>query len=293
MAKRTKKIKRGTAAATQVPLKAKRPPDWPVVALAGVGMAVTAYLTGVHWWDGSPAFCEVGSSCDVIQQSRWSTVLGLPLALWGFLTYALIGLIAYRPLVPAKRWTWLWRISVVGLAISLYLTLAGIIALQAVCIWCLISLAVIAGIFTLLLLQRPPAAPGTPWWNLPLNSTVLAIVVVTLLHLYYNSDLLSPPPDPRLEALAVHLNETGARYYGASWCVSCQRQTRMFRDAGDELPYVECSPFGQGGVLASACAAADIRSFPTWIIDDERFEGVLEPEELARRSGFDWEAAAR
>jgi hypothetical protein len=52
------------------------------------------------------------------------------------------------------------------------------------------------------------------------------------------------------------------------------------------LPYVECdarSPVAQ----LSRCQAADVRRYPTWIIKDARFEGVLTLEELARASGFE------
>lgn len=289
MAKKSKKTN-PSATSAKISTKKLPGPDWAILGLAGVGVAITAYLTGVAWWGAGPLLCEPGSSCDVIQQSRWSTVLGLPLSLWGFLVYLVLAFIAFRPMAPAKRWTWLWRISVAGLAMSLYLTLVGIIALNAVCLWCLASLGVIASIFTVLALQRPPAAatPGAPWWHLPLNSAIMAVVVVALMHIYYNSDLLTPPPDARLQALAEHLDETGARYYGASWCASCQQQGRLFRDAAEALPYIECSPFGQGGPMASACVQQNITGFPTWIIGDQRYEGILQPEELARYSGFDW-----
>ncbi len=272
---------------------AGRAPDMPVLALAILGMLITGYLTGVAWWETSPAFCSTGSSCDIIQQSRWSRVLGLPLALWGFLLYALIAYLAYRPMSRLRRWKRLWSPSLIGVAISLYLTLTGIIALDAVCLWCLASLVIISAIFIKVAIKRPPSAPDVPWSNWLMNSGILVLVVVGGLHVYYNySDMLKPKQDPRLEALASHLDQAGAEFYGAFWCVNCQEQKRVFGDAADALPYTECSPTGRNGPMAFACIDQNIESFPTWIINDKRYVGVLDPEELARYSGFDWSAKA-
>lgn len=271
-----------------------RSPDLPVLILAALGMAITAYLTGVSWWEAAPAFCSAGSGCDVIQHSRWSSILGLPLALWGFALYAVIAVVAYRPMSRLKRWKRLWSPALAGVAISLYLTLVGLIALNALCIWCLASLVIISAIFATLIVRRPPSAPDVPWSNWLLNSGILVVVVIGALHAYYNyNDLLRPPQDPRLEALALHLDESGAQYYGAFWCTNCQEQRRLFGDAANALPYTECSPNGRGSQPAFACLDQGIESYPTWIIGGERIVGVLKPEELARRTGFDWETTPK
>lgn len=291
MAKRSPKNKKITAQSKggKSSGRPSHPPDWLIVALAGVGMVLTAYLTGVAWWGETPAFCSAGSSCDLIQQSRWSTVLGLPLALWGFVLYALVAFFAYRPIAPMKRWKRVWGVSLMGMVLSVYLTLVGVISLDAVCLWCLLSLIIITCIFAINTFRRPAAAPEMPWWNWLLNSAIAALLAVVALHLYYNSDWLSPPPDPRLAPLAAHLDESGATFYGASWCTSCQRQKRAFGESAEQLPYVECSPFGRGGAMAAACTQAGVTNFPTWIVNDKKVVGVLEPEELARLSGFDWQ----
>jgi hypothetical protein len=36
----------------------------------------------------------------------------------------------------------------------------------------------------------------------------------------------------------------------------------------------------------SRCARAQVQRFPTWVIGDTRFEGVVSLEDLARASGF-------
>jgi uncharacterized membrane protein len=266
-------------------------PNWPVLGLAGTGMALTAYLSILAWLGGGGAIlCGPESGCDVIQQSRWSMVLGLPLAAWGFLLYGLMAGLAWRGTQRLKDWKKLWTLALIALAISLYLTIIGIWQLGAVCLWCLGSLGIISAIFALLTVKRPAQAPGTSWSNWWLNRGVVAILMVGALHFYYNYDnLLSTPADEQLTSLAVHLTETGARYYGAFWCAACQQQNALFGNAKEHLPYTECTPDGRHGSVALECIRADIRNFPTWIIDGERHIGVLEPRELAQHSGFNWD----
>ena len=63
------------------------PLDMALLGLAGVGIVLTAYLTYGAWFGVHPAFCSEGSGCDLVQNSRWATFFGLPMAFWGLLTY--------------------------------------------------------------------------------------------------------------------------------------------------------------------------------------------------------------
>jgi uncharacterized membrane protein len=279
------------AAATRTDPQARHPaPDWPAVVIAGIGLLITAYLSIVALSGAPPALCSTGSSCDLIQQSHWSRLFGIPIALWGFLTYALILLAALLPSTRLRRWRRLWTLSVVGLAVSLYLTAIGLIELQAVCGWCLASLATMGTLFVLVSLRRPAAAPGAPWLNWSMSHAALLLAVLGVMQLYY-SGLFSPRPEPRLQALALHLKESGALFYGASWCPTCNQQKALFGGAAKDLPYVECSPGGRGGPLALDCLNAGIQNYPTWIIRGRRYPELMQPDDLARRTGFDWEAA--
>jgi len=271
--------------------KAQRQPDWPVLGLALFGMLVTAWLTIAASTTSGLPLCAEGSGCDIIQASRWSTLFGIPVALFGFLTYAVIALISFEMRPSTKRWRRQWFISLVGVTVSVYLTAIGLIELQAVCFWCLVSLLTISAIFVWLTVKRPAAGPGQPWRDWLINTGATTLVVLAVMHLHY-SGLLGPGmgrEDPQLQALATHLDEEGARYYGASWCPACQEQEDLFGASSDRLPFVECHPRGRGGLMASACVSAGIESFPTWIINGERHEGILTPEELAQLSDFDWE----
>lgn len=285
------KAKQGSNARAKMPRRPRRrrfAPDWPVLGLAGAGMLVTAYLTATSSASATPLFCAEGSACDLIQQSHWSILFGLPVALWGFLLYGLIALVAGLGQARLKRWQRLWLLAFLGTVFSLYLTAAGWLALNAFCLWCLVSLGIIAAILAVLTFTRPESAPGMPWAGFLAGQGAMVAVVLVLLHAFY-AGWFQPPEDPRLRALAEQLERSGAVYYGASWCPSCQEQNRRFGQAARHLPYVECSPQGRGGVVAFECVANDISSYPTWVIGGRRFERLLEPEELARRVRFDWD----
>jgi len=259
--------------------------DWIVAAIAAVGVMVTAYLTAIAWSGTAPVLCSEGGGCDLIQRSQWSTLLALPVALWGLGLYGVLVLLSLVPMTRLRRWQRSWSIALLGVAISLYLTAAGAISLEAFCPWCLFSLALIATIFVLLTLRRPPSAPRWRGWLV--NHGLFVGVLLLALHLHW-SGMFQPRAEPRMTALAQHLDATGAKFYGAFWCPSCREQKKLFGGAADALPYVECSPAGRQGGMAFECVNAEIRDFPTWIIRGRRYEQIMQPDELATRSGFRW-----
>ena len=286
----TSDARRASAGApAQVPHVRGPAARWPFL-LAVAGMLVTAYLTLVAWRGDSAALCSEGSGCDVVQGSAWSSVLGMPVALWGFALYVLLALVAWRSGNAQLRWRRLWRLSLLGLAVSVYLTLAGWIALQAFCVWCLASLAIITALFVVVSLQRPQGAPGVPRQPWLIGNALLVVAVLGLLHVLATG-LPQRPESPRMTALVAHLDSMGVKYYGASWCSNCQRQKRLFGASAERLPYVECAPNGRGGAVAFECTSAGISAYPTWVIRGEHVSEVLQPERLAELTGFDWDAA--
>ncbi len=276
---------------TPSPGTAVRPPDRPVLVLAALGVAVTAYLSWVAISGQSIALCTEGSGCDIVQNSRWARLLGLPMATWGLGLYALILLTAWLPASPLKRWRRLASLAMIGVAISLYLTAVGLWALDAVCAWCLTSTALMLLTLLVVLVRRPASAPGGSWTAWFLNAALIGLIAAGAVHAW-QTDLLRPE-NPRLRALAEHLDRSDARFYGTFWCPACQQQKRLFGPAAARLPYFECSPSGRTGAIAMECLAQDIRGYPTWIISGRRFQQVLEPQQLARHSGFDWDGYGR
>ena len=265
-----------------------RSPDWPVVGLALLGIAITAYLSVVSITSAALVGCASGSSCDLVQQSQWSTLFGLPVALWGLGLYLLVAAVAFAARPGPKRWQMLWWLSLFGLAFSVYLGLVAWIALDAVCAWCTASLLVLLALFVYQSLGRPAAEGREPWPTFLASRSAVVLVALLALHGVY-AGWFQTAEDPRLEALAQHLERVGATYYGASWCPVCQQQGAAFGRSIDRLPYVECSPEGRNGPMAFECARAEVRSYPTWVIGSQRFERKLTPQELAELTRFDWE----
>ncbi|WP_083537932.1 vitamin K epoxide reductase family protein [Pseudoxanthomonas mexicana] len=268
------------------------PPDRVMLALAVLGLLITGYLAWTAGSDSPSAFCTGDGGCDAIQRSGWSTLLGLPMALWGFGLYAVVVLVSLAPKAsPLLRWQRQWRLVLLGLAISVYLTAVGAFVLDAFCVGCLASLAVLAAMFVWLQLRRPASAPAQPWGRWWAVQAVPVLLVVALLHVQQSGLLHQRPESRRAAALAQHLSDYGAKFYGASWCTECSRQKREFGHAADRLPYVECAPGGRSSPMTSTCASAGVTVFPTWVIDGIEHQGVMAPQQLAVLTRFDWDKA--
>lgn len=262
--------------------------DHGLLGLAIAGIALTAYLTLVAWFGARPAFCGAESDCDLVQQSRWATLLGMPIAFWGLLTYALLARLVWRLRTRPSAWRMALAVSAVGAAVSWYLTSVSVLVIEATCAWCLASFAIANALFVLVLLRRPAHMPEHAWArSLPASAGAAAVAVLALA--VYFGGLIDPavgPEKPYLKGLAQHLRDTGARFYGAYWCPTCQKQKDLFEASVERLPYVECTPDGRNGVRNFDCVTNDINEYPTWVIDGRRYTGLLPVANLAALSGF-------
>lgn len=259
--------------------------DVVLLVLAGIGILLTSYLTYVAWFEAHSAFCSEGSGCDLVQASRWATLLGIPMAFWGWLTYVMLAYVIWRAKRKPGSWTVVVFVAVCGFAISAYLTTVSVLEIEATCPYCLASFAIMTTITILALVRQPPN------WSTSLKEAlVIAALLVGGLHLHYSGvfDAAAGPEDPQLQALAIHLADKGVKFYGAYWCPRCQQQKAVFEASAKRLPYVECSSGGRGSALTKACAAENVKSYPTWIIGERRLTGLQTPRSLAAATGFDW-----
>lgn len=122
---------------------------WVTLALSLAGIAVSAYLTWVHYEEDA-LVCGLGD-CTLVQNSEYATLMGVPIAILGLLMYlAILGLAALRLLRPvfADRATAaIFGVSLAGLLYSLYLTYVEIWVIEAICQWCVVSAIITALIF--------------------------------------------------------------------------------------------------------------------------------------------------
>lgn len=257
-------------------------PDLPILVVALAGLAVAGYLTWIKWSGTGALFCTAGSGCDIVQASRYAIFLGVPTALWGALAYLALGILSLLGLEGRK-----WRAAVVlasgAVGFSAYLTYLSIIQLGATCLYCLVSAGLSVLLLALLVLRRPRApagARGLPQAVLGAGAAVAAIVL--------GAFVFAAGPagaTPYQLALARHLAQSKAVFYGAYWCPHCQEQKHQFGGAAGLLPYVECDPKGPNP-QPERCERAGVRVFPTWDIGGSRREGVQSLEALAEASGL-------
>jgi uncharacterized membrane protein len=263
------------------------------VALSGVGILLTAYLSWAALTGTGVQGCAAGGGCDLVLSSRWATLLGLPTSLWGLLGYAALAGIAFIRR-SETHWSWAFTVAFFGVCYSVYLTFVSLTILGSACPYCLTSLALMSAALALVVLQRPPETAHRSWVGLVGARGALAAVVILVLHANYAAPQAEPlgPEDPAIRALAEHLSDEGALFYGASWCPHCQEQKRIFGASAERLPYIECSLGGPNAPQSASCRAAGIRSYPTWIINGRAFVGqVLTLAQLAQESGFEGAAS--
>jgi len=113
----------------------------PILALLGVG--ISGYLTYVKL-SATQAVCLGLGECETVQNSPYSVILGIPIAVLGLLTYlAIIALWwwsqdeqrPYADLAPMI----LFGITLFGFLYSAYLTYLELFVLKAICPWCVAS----------------------------------------------------------------------------------------------------------------------------------------------------------
>jgi uncharacterized membrane protein len=108
-----------------------------VAAIATLGLAVSGYLTWIHY-AGIKPICTGGSGgCEQVQRSTYAELAGVPVAVLGVAGYALI-LIASRVPGEAGRAATA-GIALVGFGFSAYLTYRELFTIDAICQWCVAS----------------------------------------------------------------------------------------------------------------------------------------------------------
>jgi len=127
-----------------------------ICSVVGLGASAAAAYTHYHLlYDPSyRSFCDVNEtiSCTQVYLSRFSTVRGIPVALFGataFVAAALLSIsgLTARPAVRENVPGYLFVLSTLSLATILYLGYASFVLLKAVCLLCLTTYAAVIGLF--------------------------------------------------------------------------------------------------------------------------------------------------
>ena len=110
-----------------------------MAGLAVVGLAISAYLTYVHYAEIQP-FCTGISDCERVQTSDWALIAGVPVALAGLIGYLAILAALWVPGENGRLATALAAFT--GFGYSAYLTWVELFRIDAICQWCIISAAI-------------------------------------------------------------------------------------------------------------------------------------------------------
>jgi uncharacterized membrane protein len=107
-----------------------------LAALSVAGLLVSAYLTWTHLRGVAPVCVGGTSGCGTVQTSRYSEILGVPVAALGLAGYASLLLSA---LLKGEAGVFFGLfVALVGVLFSGYLTWLELFVIEAICQWCVV-----------------------------------------------------------------------------------------------------------------------------------------------------------
>lgn len=138
---------------------------WLVLLLSFFGLSDSAYLAKGAI-TGDPLICNIEnlSGCNIVAQSPYSQLFGIPLADFGLVFYGLLFILAaveilYR-FVHVRRA--IQGIAALGLIASAYFMFIQLSIINALCIYCIASAGITFLIFILSYFIEPLAPKGSP-----------------------------------------------------------------------------------------------------------------------------------
>lgn len=107
--------------------------------LTAIGFADATYLTVEHYTNKIPP-CSIGS-CETVLSSQYASVLGLPVSLYGAAFYFAVLILLMIYLDSKKAWAIKLSALLVTIGAVISVVLIGIMsfALNAYCVYCLVS----------------------------------------------------------------------------------------------------------------------------------------------------------
>lgn len=113
------------------------------------GIIISAYLTYVHYGPKGGSFCDVSdyANCDIVNKSEYAVILGIPVAILGFLAYTTLFVGAIMLFRGKKILAAVTAFSGCGLLFSLYLSYIEFFVLETLCLMCFIQQILILTIF--------------------------------------------------------------------------------------------------------------------------------------------------
>jgi len=120
---------------------------WAPVLLSLLGIGVSGYLV-VKRFTGGGLACTRWAQCDVVNNSLYSKIYGVPVSALGLVGYSALLAVAVAALVLVGRRQRLalglgFLMALGGFGFSLYLTYVEVYIIEALCSWCVTSAVLI------------------------------------------------------------------------------------------------------------------------------------------------------
>jgi uncharacterized membrane protein len=133
---------------------------WVTFPLAILGLAISTYLTITHF-DPKQLHCSYGGifNCAAVTTSRWSRVLGIPVAFLGLFQYVVMtGLCSPWAWRSKRREVHVARLvfACVGMAFVLWLIAAELLLIKSICEYCTGVHIITFALFVCMVLTIPP-----------------------------------------------------------------------------------------------------------------------------------------
>jgi uncharacterized membrane protein len=137
---------------------------WAALALALAGLAISSYLTLVHYTSQVRLACSATGviDCERVTTSPQSMVAGVPVALLGVAFFAVAALLVAPPAwrSPALGWVRIAWLTA-GVCMVVRLLYAELFEIDAICLWCTAVHAITVGLFATVLVGQALAAGET------------------------------------------------------------------------------------------------------------------------------------
>ena len=259
------------------------------LALSLLGLFVSLYLLYTYTSPSRPMVC-IGTGCDAVRASAYSTLGGVSMPVFGVAGYILLAIVVIaESLFPARasRLAHLAFLGMTGFGLffSLYLEYLQAFVIHAYCAWCMTSGAVMTALFTLaivnLVRRAPEPEPSTQLVQARSLFAVCVAGVVLGAPAFYllarRGEVAPASPQARPSDLASRLvrpgiHETGNPQapltvveFGDFECPVCgrgeaasreirARYARQIRFVFRQFPLERIHPFAQKAAEASECA---------------------------------------
>jgi len=119
-----------------------------LIVFAAIGVCLGAYLTYVHYSGVTPPCSIKGNPCSQVQKSKYSELVGVPVALMGLIGYIAILASLLAPDSERMRFATM-AFALGGFGFSMYLTYRELFTLHKICEWCVGSAVIITIIMCL------------------------------------------------------------------------------------------------------------------------------------------------